>query len=234
MLEKAIDESKNIILSKVGDNVEKLKDTLIKFQKLGYKTTVMLADLPPQQSLVRAFHRFLKNGRYVAYDYILNEVGLKPKETYGILKREPGYADAFIAYDVDVPYGRKAKLIEGGEYAEARKPSKQKIQADEGQRRRGPERRPRPGPGKKAPQTIRQAVRRHGKISLKKAQSAGYTYQDFKEWGLLNLLSSKGRGVDELAEELAGEGCPCRCLQRWIYQPGAGQDEHVSADVLFG
>lgn len=224
-IQRAISEGKNIVLPKVGNNPESIRKILQDLTREGYRTKLVLADLPPHKAAQRAFHRYLKHGQYGRYirpKYIFDEVGLKPKETYAILKAEQPVvaADAFIAYNADVPYGEKPQIVEGGEHVSERKPETQPKPEDGGPRYPGHVEGDRGGrpvtPAAKAPApakikpaenlSLRSLVRRHGKISIKKALSAGYTYQDFKEAGLISLLSKEGRGVDDIAGELISEG----------------------------
>uniref|UniRef100_A0A6H1ZBK5 Large polyvalent protein associated domain-containing protein n=1 Tax=viral metagenome TaxID=1070528 RepID=A0A6H1ZBK5_9ZZZZ len=49
-------------------------------------------------------------------------------------------------------------------------------------------------------------VKSLGGINLSKAKSAGFTYQSFKEYGLLSVLKKEGRGIDDIASELVSMG----------------------------
>ncbi|MCG3177013.1 MAG: hypothetical protein MOGMAGMI_01977 [Candidatus Omnitrophica bacterium] len=58
----------------------------------------------------------------------------------------------------------------------------------------------------KGKQTIVAEVRRRGGLTMKSIKAAGYTYQDFKEFGLLGVINNKtGQNMDFMANALLGE-----------------------------
>ena len=61
------------------------------------------------------------------------------------------------------------------------------------------------GPTKKS-RTFIGVVQSFGGIDLESAKAAGYTYKDFKEFGLLSVLKKGGGKIDGLASELSGTG----------------------------
>jgi len=55
-------------------------------------------------------------------------------------------------------------------------------------------------------ETLISKIKKMGGINVTKAKSAGYSFQSFKEYGLLSILKKDGRGIDDIADELVGIG----------------------------
>lgn len=55
------------------------------------------------------------------------------------------------------------------------------------------------------PVTLLGEIRKRGGIDLEKAKAAGYTYDDFKQFGLLSVLKKGGQSPDDLAGQFVSE-----------------------------
>lgn len=114
---KALDAGDNIIMPLVGrtaDNVRAIKQML---QDEGYTVHLRLVDLHPTRAAQRAVGRFNETGRFVDPHYIINEVGLLPRENYRILKQEGGWK-TYESHTTDVAPGENPRLIESGPASE--------------------------------------------------------------------------------------------------------------------
>ena len=117
VLNKALDAGDNIVMPLVGrtaDNVRAIKQLL---QDEGYTVHLRLVDLHPDRAAQRAVSRFNETGRFVDPHYIVNEVGLLPRENYRTLKQEGGWK-TYEAHTTDVAPGESPRLIESGPAAE--------------------------------------------------------------------------------------------------------------------
>lgn len=57
----------------------------------------------------------------------------------------------------------------------------------------------------KKPGTLIGIIKKMGGISLEKAKQAGYTFQDFKEFGLISILRKGGQSPDDIAKSLIND-----------------------------
>ena len=85
VLETALDNGDNIILSTIGANAQKLERDIINYNAAGYSVHLHLNELPNHKAMARAIGRFLpedgSQGRFVSPE-IIAEYGDKPTQTY--------------------------------------------------------------------------------------------------------------------------------------------------------
>lgn len=85
MLDKALSNGDNIILSTIGDNAEKLEREIIRYNEEGYRVYLHLNELPNHKAQARGLGRFFHEdgttGRYVSPELIASYED-KPTQTY--------------------------------------------------------------------------------------------------------------------------------------------------------
>lgn len=129
VLYRAFKNDDNIVLPVVGRTIESVKGIRDALKANGYNVHLRLVDLPIEKAAERAVKRFEHTGRFVDPDYILNKVGLRPKQNYDILKNEGGF-DSYEAYSNDVSKGLPPILM-------GRNTSAESAGLDTGRRIRG-------------------------------------------------------------------------------------------------
>ena len=107
---RAVEAGDNIILPLVGSKADKIEKEVANLKKNGYTVHVRLVDLPVEKTLRRSISRFHNTGRYIPPDYITQEIGSKPLETY-LLLEEKGVADDYKAFNNDVQRGESPEPI---------------------------------------------------------------------------------------------------------------------------
>ena len=112
----AIDQGKNIVLPKVGSNVEQLLDDYILPAKdKGYKVNVHFVDLDRNKALGRMLNRFVDKGRFLAPElidkYANERDGNKVEKTFIELSNSI-YVDGISKWNNDVAKGEKPLLKE--------------------------------------------------------------------------------------------------------------------------
>lgn len=113
IIKNAMRNRMNFVDSVIGKNSEKYVGFVNELKKAGYDVDLVFVDLAPEKAAFRAVERLVHNpkGRYVAPEYILENVGLKPGATYDRLKME---VDNYARYQADVPRGQGPVLVERG------------------------------------------------------------------------------------------------------------------------
>jgi adenylate kinase family enzyme len=111
LLNKAIDEKKNIIWPKIGKNENTLRTLFQKFRDNGYKVVLNYNKLSSVESKKRAYKRYLEDKRLVPVDYIDKIGDLTLDKIYDNVKLE---ADQYAVYDVNQKFGESPKEIEKG------------------------------------------------------------------------------------------------------------------------
>lgn len=112
-LVRAMKRGDNVVYPLVGKNAQKIEDIVLTLKEQGYDVNVHYNHLDPDKAAGRAVSRFNETGRFVDPDYVVNQIGLKPKATYDIIKGNENITE-YTHYDNDVAYGEKPKLIESG------------------------------------------------------------------------------------------------------------------------
>ncbi|HHW41250.1 MAG TPA: hypothetical protein GXX19_08900 [Syntrophomonadaceae bacterium] len=111
IMPRALENKDNIVLPVVGKDLKKMRERIDLFKAAGYKVHLVFTDLPVEKAVERAIARWKSTGRFVDPAYIVNEVGLLPRQNYDILKSEKG-VDSYEAYSTDVPQGESPRLLE--------------------------------------------------------------------------------------------------------------------------
>jgi len=108
-----VSERKNITWAALGKNANKIKASMQGFKKRGYRVSLVLVDLNPMESAKRSVSRFKEaEARFVDPLLIIEDVGLKPQETYAKLKME---ADDYARFSSEVPFGQPHRFGEAKE-----------------------------------------------------------------------------------------------------------------------
>lgn len=90
VLDEALERGDNIVLSIIGDDVDKLRARIQKFEDdKGYDVYLHLNELPNEKALNRAVSRYLTEGRWVPLNMI-HEFGDKPTQVYLELTGQEG------------------------------------------------------------------------------------------------------------------------------------------------
>lgn len=112
ILRRLVDERYNITHTVVGKTEKNVKGLIDLYKKNGYRVELYHMDVHPHTAATRAMNRFAETGRFVDPRYIIDEVGLKPKQTYDRLKTE---VDAYGQASTEVPPGSPPRLLEQAE-----------------------------------------------------------------------------------------------------------------------
>lgn len=96
----------NIVVPTVGAKPEKISRQIADYKKAGYKVNLVDVAVPADEALRRMLLRFLGSKKLIPPDYLIDEVGDLPSQTYNLLRRR-GEADAYARIDnsvgLDVP-----------------------------------------------------------------------------------------------------------------------------------
>jgi shikimate kinase len=106
----AIQRGDNLVLPKVGGDVNKIRKEIKTLQNKGYKVNLVLTDIDPDLAFVRMNERFLRKGRLINLDAADAYRG-KPEITYNKLKKE-GIADGYGKIDTTTGIGEPKQVYE--------------------------------------------------------------------------------------------------------------------------
>jgi predicted kinase len=115
VLKRAFSEGDNIVLPKLGDDLNKMQALIEKAKSYGYTVNLHMADLPPEKSARRVFERNKAPNdagitQFVPPHFAL-EAGNQPYNTFLQLKNNPD-VNGYTIYNMDVPRGEKPILLE--------------------------------------------------------------------------------------------------------------------------
>ncbi len=113
VLGRAIENGDNIMIPMVGANADKAKGMADTLHAAGYRVNVVHVDVDPKVAAQRAIDRYYRSGRFVDPNYILNQVGAKPRNTYEALKRSPS-VHTYKQVDNHVRHEGPGKVVEAG------------------------------------------------------------------------------------------------------------------------
>lgn len=82
LLERAVNDHANVVIPKVGRNLDDLEVFQSLLADKGYKTHLVLISLDRHSATRRAIDRFIRTGRYVSPVYVFDEVAHEPQLTY--------------------------------------------------------------------------------------------------------------------------------------------------------
>lgn len=151
ILRNAVRNGYDITQSILGKNPEKVKRLIDVYRNEGYRVELYHIDLPPEKAAGRTITRVAEGGRFVDPAYVIDEVGLKPKQTYDKLKVE---VDQYGQVSSDVPKGSPPIPTETGTGSPTLRPgrlSDRRIDKGGGTGRSGEE-----SPTAKEPATVTQ------------------------------------------------------------------------------
>lgn len=113
----------NMIIQGTGKTYENLAPMIAQAKKLGYRVNLIHVKLPLKKALQRMTERYVRTGRYVPPDFMVN-MGDRPMKNFRRVVREySSQLDGYAQYDSDVPFGspprtvieRLAKSLAGGD-----------------------------------------------------------------------------------------------------------------------
>lgn len=103
----------NIVIPKIGQDVESILTMCNSLKEKGYKVHLTLISLYRKEATIRALHRFNETGRYVPLGLIFDGYSNDPCLSYYRLKNMmPDVISSFGAISTDVPKGEPYKLID--------------------------------------------------------------------------------------------------------------------------
>lgn len=106
VLQYAIKNNCNIVIPKVGDVYEKVFEFNESLNRLGYEVHLILVRLDRSKATQRAFHRFIKTGRYVSLSMIFDVYGNDPTITfYDLMMKGQNVFKSYTMLSSDVPLG---------------------------------------------------------------------------------------------------------------------------------
>lgn len=111
VIEYAVSNGYNIIIPRIGDKKEKIKDLAKELKEHGYENHLILIRLDREKATLRALKRFVKSGRYVSLPMIFDVYSNNPTIVFYDLQRE---GDVFVDYSMissDVPKGSPQELV---------------------------------------------------------------------------------------------------------------------------
>jgi len=106
----AMAKGANVVLPKVGGNVDSLKRLNTRLKDAGYEIDIVDMKVSYGEARRRMFMRFVDTGRLIDPDYVRG-VGEKPSQNYDILKQE-GVADGYARIDNNGPRDAEKPLLE--------------------------------------------------------------------------------------------------------------------------
>lgn len=103
----------NVVIPKIGNNVQGILDLVKIFKKLSYTCHLTLVELDRIKATQRALNRFLETERYVPLGLIFDSYSNNPTITYYTIKRD--FSSEFSTFgliNTDVPKNMKPKVLE--------------------------------------------------------------------------------------------------------------------------
>lgn len=109
VLNTALDNGDNILLSTIGANAKKLEAQIAEYKAEGYQVYLHLNELPNSKSMARAIGRYIGEdgslGRYVS-PKLIAEYGDKPTQTYLYLTGQGGTENGRLGSDLRASRGQ--------------------------------------------------------------------------------------------------------------------------------
>lgn len=103
----------NVVIPKIGNNVQGILDLVKTLKKYSYICHLVLVELDRKKATQRALSRFLSAERYVPLGLIFDSYSNNPTITYYSLKRENSSEfSTFGMLNTDVPKNKKPKVLE--------------------------------------------------------------------------------------------------------------------------
>ena len=109
LMRRAIAGRHNMVLDLTGNNAHGLKSMAEALARRGYDVHIVKVDAPTHVAVARAWHRFLRKGRFVPPRYV-EKSDHKADVTYDMLKSE-GYVKSWASVDTS---GEYPVLVERG------------------------------------------------------------------------------------------------------------------------
>jgi adenylate kinase family enzyme len=113
LLDYCIENDYNIIIPKIGHNIQKISEFCKAMKSIGYSPYLISVDLDREKATQRAYNRYVQTHRYVPLSLIFDGYGNQPTLNYFKLKqRNNGIFNGFAQITTDVPKGEKPILLE--------------------------------------------------------------------------------------------------------------------------
>ena len=106
LVSRCLENGYNIVIPKIGDDIQSIIEFCKKIAVVKYKVYLVSVDLDRQKATERAYHRYLKTGRYVPLSMIFDKYSNQPTLNYFYLKqRNSELFSGFAQFSTDVPLG---------------------------------------------------------------------------------------------------------------------------------
>lgn len=113
LMDNCIDKGANIVIPKIGHNINSIETFCIGLKNVGYTIYLISVDLDRQKATQRAYHRFITTKRYVPLSLIFDGYGNQPTLNYFKLKQKnSNLFDGFGQISTDIPWGEPVKVFE--------------------------------------------------------------------------------------------------------------------------
>jgi shikimate kinase len=113
LFEKCLNDGLNMVIPKIGSNLEKITEFSSLLTKAGYEVFLILVDLDREKATRRAYERFKTTKRYVPLSLIFDVYANEPTLNYYRIKNHSSKIFAgYALISTDVPKGDTPKLIE--------------------------------------------------------------------------------------------------------------------------
>lgn len=110
---RCLEQGNNIVVPKIGDNLESIIKFADDFKSIGYSVYLISIDLDRQKATQRAYYRYKDTSRYVPLSLIFDKFSNQPTLNYFKVKqRYKSLFAGFAQISTDVPKDDPAKPIE--------------------------------------------------------------------------------------------------------------------------
>ena len=108
LLDRQSSQGKNIIIPRVGEDVDSFAFETKMLKEKGYTVELMYMNVEPNKSIMRMVNRFIQTGRIIKLSYVKG-IGNKPQLVYNKLK---GKYNGYAEIDNNQPFGQSPTIKE--------------------------------------------------------------------------------------------------------------------------
>lgn len=113
LLDRCLKAEANIIIPKIGYNIDSIKELCFGLTKAKYKVFLISVDLDRQKATRRAYDRFRETKRYIPLSLVFDAYSNEPTLNYfKLLQTEYELFEGYAQISTDVPQKAAVKLIE--------------------------------------------------------------------------------------------------------------------------
>jgi shikimate kinase len=113
LLKYCVTNGFNMVIPKIGRKMENVCEFCEALKAAGYSVYLISIDLDREKATQRAYHRFIKTGRYVPLSLIFDEYANEPTLVYYKIKQRQNHIfEGFAQISTDVTEGDSPKIIE--------------------------------------------------------------------------------------------------------------------------